>query len=76
MPLYELKCEKCNHIFEVIQKYDEPLPICENKECDGEIKKIVSKTSFALKGGGWFKDGYSTKKKSQISPKENKPETN
>jgi predicted nucleic acid-binding Zn ribbon protein len=28
------------------------------KKCDGEIERIIQKTSFELKGMGWEKDGY------------------
>ena len=26
--------------------------------CGGETKKVLSRGSFQLKGGGWYKDGY------------------
>lgn len=62
MPFYEYKCKKCEGVFQILQKVDEKPPKCilkkEGKTCEGETKKIVSKTSFILKGGGWFKDGY------------------
>lgn len=35
----------------------EPLVEVDNT-CGGECKRLISKTSFILKGGGWFKDGY------------------
>ena len=65
MPIYEYQCKACGEQFEVIQKItDEPLtqrPECEKKEC--EIEKLISSTSFILKGGGWYRDGYGNKKK-------------
>jgi predicted nucleic acid-binding Zn ribbon protein len=27
-------------------------------ECGGPTKKLISRGSFHLKGGGWYKDGY------------------
>jgi len=71
MPIYEYKCEKCRFIFEIMQKVDDKAPRCDNvvvsgsleRRCGGECKKLVSKSSFSLKGGGWFKDGYEKKKK-------------
>ncbi len=66
MPLYEYKCEKCGVHIEKLQGInDEPLKVCDkkiepkNKSCGGELKKMISQTSFQLKGGGWYKDGYS-----------------
>jgi putative FmdB family regulatory protein len=59
MPLYEFKCKdkECEHIFEEIQKHTDPNPQCE--KCEEETEKIISQTSFALKGSCWYKDGYS-----------------
>lgn len=59
MPLYEYECNKCGHKFEVVQKFsDEPLKHCEEKDCDGEVKKLISMTKFELKGSCWYRDGY------------------
>ena len=60
MPIYEYQCKACGERFEVMQKItEEPLaqkPECEKKEC--EVEKLISSTSFILKGTGWYKDGY------------------
>ena len=56
MPLYDFKCTECEHVFEIIQKYIDPNPKCE--ECGEPTIRIISGTSFALKGDGWYKDGY------------------
>jgi len=62
MPLYEYKCPKCGFRFEKLvqfSKMDEPQP-CPKEKCDvKEAKKMISRTSFSLKGGGWASDGYS-----------------
>jgi len=59
MPIYEYICEKCGAHIEVLQKVtDEPLKRCRN--CRGKLEKIVSRTSFQLKGGGWYKTDYSS----------------
>lgn len=55
MPIYEFECVKCKIRFENIQKIVDPSPDC---VCGGETKKMVSKTTFRLKGKGWYKDGY------------------
>lgn len=58
MPIFEYLCEACKTKFEVLvtKKEDEP------KECGickqiHYIKKIVSQSSFNLKGDGWYKSG-------------------
>ena len=61
MAIYEYTCEKCNTTVEVIQRYDDPAPLC--NVCGGELKKLISKSSFYLIGGGWADDGYSKTKK-------------
>ena len=65
MPLYEFQCEVCTNIEEQIQKFEVEeidCPVCNNK-----AKRIISLSSFELKGGGWYKDGYqkSSEKKSE-----------
>lgn len=68
MPIYEYECKSCENVFEVQQRMsDGPLKEC--PECKGEVKKLVSASSFMLKGGGWYADGYS----SPSSGKSNKP---
>ncbi len=58
MPIYEYRCTACGQEFEVIQKLsDRPLRKC--KECNGKLEKLLSRTSFRLKGGGWFVNDYS-----------------
>ena len=60
MPIYEYICEKCGAHTEVLQKLsDAPLKKC--RECKGKLEKIVSRTSFQLKGSGWYKTDYSNK---------------
>ena len=62
MPLYEYQCQKCEKIFEVMQKFsDNPLTRCEDNTCDGELKKLMSANSFALKGTGWYTTDYKRK---------------
>lgn len=62
MPMYEYHCPKCDTRFERLLRLserEEPQS-CPNEECDEkETKKLISRTSFSLKGGGWASDGYS-----------------
>lgn len=60
MPIYEYRCEICDETFEVFHKIsDAPLGKC--PKCGKKVNRLISQTSFALKGGGWYKDGYAAK---------------
>jgi putative FmdB family regulatory protein len=60
MPIYEYICEKCGDHLEVMQKInDAPLKRCQ--KCRGKLEKVMSRTSFQLKGGGWYATDYSRK---------------
>jgi putative FmdB family regulatory protein len=68
MPIYEYRCNGCEKTFEVIQKFSDD-PIKECIHCSGkEVEKLISQSSFILKGGGWHKDGYANKKKEDKCP--------
>jgi putative FmdB family regulatory protein len=57
MPIYEYFCEKCGAHLEIIQKVsDAPLKRCQ--KCRGKLEKVVSRTSFQLKGSGWYVTDY------------------
>lgn len=59
MPIYEYRCLSCGRKIERVQKFsDEPLSVC--PECGGSLSKLISSTSFVLKGSGWYSDGYSS----------------
>ncbi len=59
MPIYDSSCTNCKTEHEIIQKVsDNPVENCPNCEENSLIKK-TSQTAFHLKGGGWYKDGYS-----------------
>jgi putative FmdB family regulatory protein len=57
MPIYEFVCESCGRTVERLQKLTDPPPdAC--PECGGRMAKIMSRNSFQLKGGGWYRDLY------------------
>src|SRR6185503_1222446 len=59
MPIYEYQCQKCG-TFETTQKItDKPLAKCPT--CKGKVKKLISNTSFQLKGTGWYITDYARK---------------
>ena len=62
MPIYEYLCAKCDHEFEREQRItDDPVKTC--PKCRSRrVKKLISQTSFVLKGSGWYADGYGNKK--------------
>ncbi len=69
MPLYEYRCEACGGTIEVIQKFsDRPLRKC--PQCSGRLRKLISRTSFQLKGGGWYSHGYGGSKPGAPAAKE------
>ena len=57
MPIYEYACRSCDHEFERIVRAGAPNPPC--PECDAQVDKKISLSSFQLKGGGWYSDAYS-----------------
>ena len=61
MPIYEYECQKCG-TFETTQRItEEPLSKCPT--CKGKVKKLISSTSFQLKGTGWYITDYARKGK-------------
>lgn len=61
MPVYEYGCMKCGKKHEIMQKFsDAPMAVC--PDCGGEVKKLISNTSFVLKGTGWYVTDYADKK--------------
>lgn len=62
MPIYEYSCEKCSHEFEREQRITED-PIRKCPACGADrARRLISRTSFVLKGGGWYNDLYSSAK--------------
>src|ERR1043166_4256223 len=61
MPIYEYQCQKCG-TFEVTQRITEKsLEKCPT--CKSKVKKLISNTSFQLKGTGWYITDYARKDK-------------
>jgi len=82
MPTYEYRCER-GHVFEAEQSVlDPPLKTCMVDKhagsnccaigtCNAPCKRLISESSFILKGTGWAKDGYGngTQRKNKRTPK-------
>ena len=61
MPIYEYACGACDHGFEMLQPIGAAPPATCPACGASEVRKRVSATSFVLKGGGWYRDGYGLK---------------
>jgi len=63
MPIYEYLCSSCGKVNEKLQKVSDPPPArCD--ECGSKkLAKLVSRSAFQLKGGGWYSDLYASAKK-------------
>ncbi len=72
MPIYEYQCSNCGEVFEAFQKvHDNPLSEC--KFCHGRVEKLISHSSFQLKGSGWYLTDYARKSQPSSSGSESKP---
>lgn len=72
MPIYEYKCSKCKNEFEAVQKFsDAPILMCPS--CGGPVKKLISRSSFHLKGSGWYLTDYAKKSSPGDSKTESEP---
>ncbi|OQY08225.1 MAG: FmdB family transcriptional regulator [Desulfobacteraceae bacterium 4572_123] len=73
MPIYEYECAECGNKEEVLQKFsDQPLTTC--NKCSGKLHKLISHSSFHLKGSGWYVTDYADKSK-QTKSREKSPES-
>jgi putative FmdB family regulatory protein len=57
MPIYEYQCLVCGKEHEIKRSHNE-MPLTKCPDCGGEMKKLMSNTSFVLKGKGWYKTDY------------------
>jgi len=74
MPIYEDECTTCGNVEEALQKFsDKPLKKC--RHCSGKLHKLVSQSTFHLKGTGWYVTDYANKSKSTSNSESKKPES-
>jgi putative FmdB family regulatory protein len=72
MPIYEYECTKCGCIQEVFQKFsDKPRRKC--PECSGKLNKLISNSTFHLKGSGWYVTDYANQPKNSKNTKDTPP---
>jgi putative FmdB family regulatory protein len=60
VPIYEFECQACGRLTEVMQKMSDPAPATCPACGGGPLARQVSRTSFHLKGGGWYADLYAS----------------
>lgn len=78
MPLYEYQCTKCQHKFELLQRFSDP-QVTACPRCGGEVQQMISASMVQFKGSGWYATDYA--RKSSPSPSngskksESKPES-
>ncbi len=71
MPIYEYRCSNCHRVFEEWCRHVEDADVkhaC--PVCNAEAKRLMSHTSFALKGGGWYATEYGTHKQAPACGKD------
>ncbi len=74
MPIYEYRCKECDHIFELLESFSaDPVKRC--VECGGEAERVISQSSFVLKGSGWYLTDYARQKEPQRCSKGNGKDT-
>jgi putative FmdB family regulatory protein len=67
MPIYEYECIDCGGHVEALQRFsDKPLKKC--KSCSGKLQRLISQSSFHLKGTGWYVTDYADKSKKSSDP--------
>lgn len=63
MPIYEYECTTCGKTTEAMQKFSDP-PLTECTGCRGQLRKLISMSTFHLKGSGWYTTDYAGKNQS------------
>ena len=68
MPIYEYECSKCGAVEEVLQSFSEK-PLTKCRQCSGKLHKLISQSSFHLKGSGWYVTDYAKRSAGASSAK-------
>ena len=58
MPFYDYLCDKGHEVALEQKITEDALTECPYVKCDAPAHRLLSKSSFVLKGGGWSGDGY------------------
>jgi putative FmdB family regulatory protein len=68
MPIYEYECTKCGKTTEAIQRFSDP-PLMSCSHCSGDLHKLISMSTFHLRGSGWYVTDYAGKNHSSSPTK-------
>ena len=72
MPIYEYRCQSCDHEFEALQRISEG-PLTDCPDCaEPALKKLVSAAAFRLKGGGWYETDFKSDNQRNLADKDKK----
>ena len=72
MPIYEYRCESCEHRLEKLQKMSEG-DLVDCPECKHpSLKRLVSAAAFRLKGGGWYETDFKKDNKRNLAESSSK----
>jgi len=74
MPIYEYECIKCGKIEEVLHRFSDK-PVAQCNRCSGKLQKLISQSTFHLKGTGWYVTDYANKSTSSPAPQKKREET-
>jgi putative FmdB family regulatory protein len=74
VPTYEYECPKCPRVFEIRQRISEkPLETCD--VCGGPVHRLLSASTFILKGGGWYVTDYPSESRKKAMKAESSSST-
>jgi len=68
MPLYDYRCHGCGKVFEVRQKFSDPL-LTVHESCGGQLERMISAPALQFKGSGWYVTDYAKNGKSSSPAK-------
>jgi len=74
MPIYEYECIKCGRVEEVLHRFSDK-PVAKCKHCSGKLQKLISQSTFHLKGTGWYVTDYANKSTTSPAPQKKIEET-
>jgi len=76
MPTYDYICTSCGNAWELEQRIvEDPIKKCPKCGADTAKRQISQGAGFILKGGGWYADGYGSKKSSSTESKPDATDT-
>src|SRR5215471_6980814 len=74
MPLYDYRCHRCGEVFEVRQKFSDPV-LTVHDSCGGELERLISLPALQFKGTGWYVTDYGRNGKTPATGSNGKTET-